>query len=74
MHYKKGLFPLAVGYLEESSKQRPNNPDILYHLGMAYAKLGDKAKSRDALERALKLNPQLSGAAAARQTLTAVSQ
>ena len=74
VHYKKGLFPLAVGYLEESAKHRPNNAEILYHLGMAYAKLGDKAKSRDALERALKLNPQLSGAAAARQTLTAVSQ
>lgn len=74
VHYKKGLFPLAVGYLEESAKRRPNNAEILYHLGMAYAKLGDKAKSRDALERALKLNPQLSGAAAARQTLTAVSQ
>ena len=74
VHYKKGLWPVAAGYLEESAKHRPNNADILYHLGMTYAKLGDKAKSRDALERALKLNPQLSGAAEARQTLTAVSQ
>jgi putative PEP-CTERM system TPR-repeat lipoprotein len=74
VHYKKGLLPVAVGYLEESAKHRPDNADILYHLGMTYAKLGDKAKSRDALERALKLNPQLSGAATARQTLTAVSQ
>ena len=50
---------LAVGPLEESLKKMPDNPDVLYHLGLTYAKLGDNAKARDALERALKLNPQI---------------
>ena len=74
VYYKRDLASLAVAPLEESAKQRPDNPDILYHLGMTYAKLEQKAKARDALERALKLNPRLSGAAAARQTLDAVSR
>ena len=74
VYYKKGLWSLAVGPLEEGAKQRPDHPEILYHLGMTYAKLDQKAKSREALERALKLNPRLSEAAAARQALKEVSQ
>jgi Flp pilus assembly protein TadD len=71
-YYKKELPSLAIGPLEESAKQRPDNPEILYHLGMTYAKLGDTDKAREALERALKLNPRLPGAAPARQTLAAL--
>ncbi|MGH9242594.1 MAG: tetratricopeptide repeat protein, partial [Vicinamibacterales bacterium] len=74
VYYKKDLAALAVEHLEESAQKLPNNPDVLYHLGMTYAKLGDKAKSRTALERALQINPKFTGAAAARQTLTSVSQ
>ena len=74
VYYKKALWSLALGPLEEGVKQRPDHPEMLYHLGMTYAKLDQKAKSRDALERALKLNPRLSEAAAARQTLKEVSQ
>ena len=51
----------------------PNNPDVMAHLGLAYAKLGDKAKSRTALERALKLNPKVGGEDA-RRTLADVSR
>ena len=74
VYYKRGLWSLALGPLEEGAKQRPDHPEILYHLGMTYAKLDQKTKSREALERALKLNPRLSEAAAARQTLKEVSQ
>jgi len=74
VYYKKDLAPMAVGPLEESLKKMPDNPDILYHLGLTYAKIGEKVKARDALERALKVNPRLAGAASARQTLASVSQ
>jgi tetratricopeptide (TPR) repeat protein len=74
VYYKKDLPSLAVGPLEESAQKLPDNPDVLYHLGMTYAKLGDKAKSRTALERALTINPKFGGAAAARQTLESVSK
>jgi putative PEP-CTERM system TPR-repeat lipoprotein len=74
VYYKRGQWPLAVAQLEDSAKQRPTNPEILYHLGMAYAGMKEKDKARDALERALKLNPQFPGAASARQALLTVSQ
>jgi putative PEP-CTERM system TPR-repeat lipoprotein len=74
IYYKKNLASLAIPPLQESLKKRPNNPGVLYHLGMTYAKVGDKVKSRDALERALKLNPNAAYAASARQTLSTVTQ
>jgi tetratricopeptide (TPR) repeat protein len=74
VYYKKDLPSLAVGPLEESAQKLPDNADVLYHLGMTYAKLGDKGKARNALEQALKINPKFSGSAAARQTLESVSK
>jgi tetratricopeptide (TPR) repeat protein len=74
VYFKKDLPSMAVRPLEESLKKMPDNADILYHLGLTYAKIGEKAKAREILERALKLNPQLVGAASARQTLASVSQ
>ena len=74
VYYKKDLASLAIPPLEESLKKRPDNPNALYHLGMTYAKIGDKAKSRDALERALKLNLRQAYVASARQTLATVTQ
>jgi tetratricopeptide (TPR) repeat protein len=68
IYYKKDLPALAVQPLEESLKRRPH-PEVFYHLGLTYAKLGDAAKARDALERALKMNPDFRGNEVARQTL-----
>ena len=73
IYYKKNQPDLAVRPLEESLKRRPDVAEVLYHLGMTYAKLGDKAKARQALERALKLDPKIGGEEA-RRTLVAVSQ
>ena len=74
VYYKKNLASLAIPPLEDSLKKRPNNPIALYHLGMTYAKVGDKVKSRDALERALKLNLRQAYVASARETLATVTQ
>ena len=74
VYYKKDLAALAVRPLEESLKKRPDNPNVLYHLGLTYAKSGDKSKARSALERAMKLNPRLNEVAGVRQTLASVSQ
>jgi putative PEP-CTERM system TPR-repeat lipoprotein len=61
VYYKKNLPSLAVGPLEESVRKRPDSAEILYHLGMTYAKLGEKAKARETLERALRLDPRIGG-------------
>jgi len=74
VYYKKDLAAMAVRPLEESLAKKPGNPEILYHLGMTYAKVGEKGKARDALARALKGNPQMAAAETARQTLASVSQ
>ena len=74
VYYKKDLAAMAVRPLEESLAKKPDNPEILYHLGLTYAKIGEKAKAREALSRALKANPQMAAAETARQTLAAVSQ
>jgi tetratricopeptide (TPR) repeat protein len=72
VYYKKNLPSLAIGPLRESVNQRPDQPEVLYHLGLTYAKLGDKAKAKQTLQRALDLNPRFAGSESARQTLASV--
>jgi len=74
IYYKKNLASLAIPPLEDSLKKRPSDPSVLYHLGMTYAKIGDKAKSRDALQRALKLNLRPPYVESAQQTLTSLTE
>jgi tetratricopeptide (TPR) repeat protein len=62
VYYKKGLASLAVTAFEQSTQGQPANPEFWLHLGQAYAAAGNKVKARDALQRALKLNPQFGGA------------
>ena len=73
IYYKKDLPSMAVKSLEESLKKRPDTADVLVHLGLAYAKLGENAKARAAFERALKLQPGIGGDEV-RQALAAVSK
>ncbi len=73
IYYKKDLPSLAVGPLEDSVRKGPGVAEFHYHLGMTYAKLGDKAKAREALERAMKLDPK-AGGDEARRVLASVTQ
>jgi Flp pilus assembly protein TadD len=61
VYYKKDLASLAVGPLEASLAKMPNNPEVLTHLGLTYAKMGNKPKARDLLARARGLNPRVGG-------------
>jgi tetratricopeptide (TPR) repeat protein len=70
VYYKKNLPALAVKPLEESIKKRPDSAEVLYHLGLTYAKLDDKTRAREALERALKLDPNVGGGEAKRVLAT----
>jgi tetratricopeptide (TPR) repeat protein len=73
IYYKKGLASMAVRSFEESLRKNPDAADVLAHLGLAYAKLGDNAKARAALERAVKLQPGVGGDEVKR-ALAAVAQ
>jgi Flp pilus assembly protein TadD len=73
IYYKKNLMSLAVRPLRDSLRKRPDNAEVLYHLGMTYAKLGDEVNARGTLERALQLDPKIGGDEAKR-ALASVSQ
>jgi tetratricopeptide (TPR) repeat protein len=69
VHYKKGLAPEAILYFQKSIQRDANNSLYHYHLGLAYVKSGDVSRGRQAMERALGLNPDFQGAAEAKQML-----
>jgi Flp pilus assembly protein TadD len=69
VYQKKGMASLAIPPLQQSIAKAPNNPTYHYHLGVAYASTGDKARARQSLERALALNPSAEESAQAKKAL-----
>jgi tetratricopeptide (TPR) repeat protein len=72
VHLKKNLAPLSIPYFEQSIEKDANNPTYHYHLGLAHAQVGDSARARQALSRALALKPDFPGAGEARRVLSTV--
>jgi tetratricopeptide (TPR) repeat protein len=72
IYYRKGLFSLAIVELEESVTRSPSNPLFQFHLGMTYAKNGDRDRARKALETALRLKSDFEGAGEARSLLASL--
>ena len=58
---QRGLASLAVTTLKEASAQDVSDPNIHYHLGLAYLKNGNKAEARYTLQHVLKLDPAFPG-------------
>ena len=52
---ENGNFREAVSLLRDSADKLADNGTVHYHLGVAYARLGDPARARQSLERALSL-------------------
>ena len=50
----KGLYLSAIAELSDAAEELPGHPTVLYHLGLALGKNGEKEKAVEALERALK--------------------
>jgi tetratricopeptide (TPR) repeat protein len=69
VYYKKDLAMLAVPALREAVEKDPSNPSYQYHLGLAYAKTGDRRKAKEALQRALAIKADFSGAEDAKKVL-----
>ena len=66
--YRKGIYRTAVTHLE-SAVAKGKDPAAKYHLAMAYLKSGDRERGKQALDAALKFNPNLAEARAAQQVL-----
>jgi tetratricopeptide (TPR) repeat protein len=59
IYYKRGAYMLAIQLLEECVKENPENASYCYHLGMSYSKSGNRAKAREFLGKAIKLDPAI---------------
>jgi tetratricopeptide (TPR) repeat protein len=71
--YKKRLYPTAVNLLRESNtKLKESNPEVLYHLGMAYHKNGDNTLAAEALNKALASPNAFNGKEEAKKTLAEI--
>jgi Flp pilus assembly protein TadD len=69
VYYRKGLSTLAIASLKQCAAADPQNASYLYHLGLAYNQNGEEVLARQTLERALKLQPDFTGADEARKVI-----
>jgi len=72
-YYSKGTYGFARDLLEESVKAAPNNAVTQYHLGMVYAKLGDKTNAVIHLKKTISLAPDTPAAKDAKTALQGLS-
>jgi putative PEP-CTERM system TPR-repeat lipoprotein len=72
IYYKKDLVSQALPPLQAAVARNAQNPEYLYHLGMAQVKSGDVMGGRQSLEKAIQLNPNFTSAAEARKALASI--
>jgi predicted Zn-dependent protease len=51
--YRRGTLQRALDLLSEDASKLPDNPQMQYHLGVVYVKLGDKERAEKALALAV---------------------
>ena len=61
VYYNKGNYDKALLYLEVAMKTNSNNPVLLSHAGLIYAKSGDKIKARAILQKLTDSKVNISG-------------
>ena len=75
IYYRKDIYPTAVSLLKDVSERLGGkDPNVLFHLGQAYYKNGERNAARDALAKALAINPNLPGADEATKVLSKLGQ
>jgi tetratricopeptide (TPR) repeat protein len=77
VYFQRGAYRSAVSLLQEALRlqeknKAPDNPDIHYHLGLAYQKTDQPTLAREQLERVLKINPNYRSAAEIKRQLTSL--
>jgi tetratricopeptide (TPR) repeat protein len=72
VRFKRGEINQALPVLERAAAQSPNSKVLLFHLGMAQYKAGDRNRAINSLEKALDGGVKFAGVDEARSTLTAL--
>jgi tetratricopeptide (TPR) repeat protein len=67
--YKRGVYQSALALLKESATKLPDNPQVQYHLGMAYRQVGERDNARKALQLAVASAETFAGKDEARSAL-----
>ena len=72
--YHKGYYQQSIDLFHQAlqlaaKSNRPDNPNVHYHLGLAYEKSGQPAQARKELQRVLEINPNYSNAADVKKAL-----
>jgi tetratricopeptide (TPR) repeat protein len=72
--YQQGVYPPAISNLQEAltlqvKNNLPDNPDIHYHLGLAYEKSNQPSLAREQFEHVLRISPNYSYATEIRKEL-----
>ena len=70
--YKQGAYPRAESLLREAAEKLPTNAEVVYHLGMAQAKMGKNDDARVSLSKSLELDANHPGAAEAKATIASL--
>lgn len=71
--FKRGDYSWALSLLQASAERLPNEPEVSFHLGMAYYMLNDETRARNALTRALAANRDFPGKEEARKRMAMLS-
>ncbi len=67
--YRRGDYRYAAQLLREGARKRPEDADLLFHLGMSCQQLKQTDEARTALEQALRLGPNAAFAPEATRVL-----
>jgi len=68
IHFKKGTYATAIGFLKESDEKfKGQNPTVLYHLALAHDKNGEEKLARESIQKAVALGQNFPEAAEAKK-------
>ena len=68
--YKRADYTRALTLLEESAQALPDNPEVLFHLGMTHYAMGNERAARTSFERSLAQGIEFTGKAECQQRLS----
>ena len=69
VHFGSGQYEKALPLIKRAHLSQPDNPEILYHLGMTYFKIDDLAKAKEYLSSAVESDRNYRGKEKAKETL-----
>jgi len=58
LHYRKGDYSLAVVFISKALENRPDHPQLNFHLGMAQYKTGNTEEAKRFLKKAVELEKE----------------